>query len=136
LLPLKPSAATITAVARKRFYCYAVQEGLLIGVYYTWTEVLEAISKFPGAIYRRFYHDEEAWEWIKLFDPQARGPYYSGIPAPPLSDSSLSQQFQSYPTSLPSPPLTPLIDECSKCKELEERIVKLEAQLQNDKNNK
>lgn len=53
---------------------YAVKEGRKPGVYKTWEECSEQVTKYPGALYKKFNLEEEALEYAGIIKENALSP--------------------------------------------------------------
>lgn len=53
---------------------YAVKEGRKPGVYTTWEECSEQVTKYPGALYKKFNTEEDALEYAGIVKENALSP--------------------------------------------------------------
>jgi ribonuclease HI len=65
----------IYIMAKRKFY--AVQVGKVPGVYETWDECKVNVEGVPGAKYKSFYSEAEAWEFVDGIEPNDEGVYDS-----------------------------------------------------------
>lgn len=66
------------AMAKKKVY--AVKKGSQTGIFYTWDACKSAVSGYPGAEYKGFLTEEEAWEYLGG-KPAGQEPEREPIPA-------------------------------------------------------
>lgn len=52
-------------MGKKGTFFYAVRKGLQPGVYNTWDECKSQVDKFPGASYKKFASEKDAWDFVK-----------------------------------------------------------------------